>query len=83
MLYESTCLGHQKWRQMHYLANALIRWHFGYESSGRCNDWIPKSNRFRTKKLHFSCIKNYTELKNHHFFTNPTNLTVLKILEFQ
>ena len=23
MLYESTCLGHQKWRQMHYHANAL------------------------------------------------------------
>ena len=30
---------------------------------------------FRTKKLHFSCIKNYKELKNHNFFTNPTDLT--------
>ena len=30
---KSTYLGHQKWRQMHYHANALIRWHFGYESN--------------------------------------------------
>ena len=30
---------------------------------------------FRTKKLRFSCIKNYKELKNHHFFANPTDLT--------
>ena len=71
MFYESTCLGHLKWCQMHYHANALI----GYKSNARCHDWIPKSNPFRTKKLHFSCIKNYKELKNHHFFTNPTELT--------
>ena len=30
---------------------------------------------FRTKRLYFSCIKNYKELKNHHFLTNPTELT--------
>ena len=48
MLHKSTCLGHRKWREMHYHANALfIRWHFGYESKARCNDWIPKSNPFR------------------------------------
>ena len=34
------------------------------------------------KKLHFSCIKNYKELKNHHFLTNPTILTYYKSLSF-
>ena len=47
MLHKSTCLGHQKWHEMHYHANALIRWHFDYESNARCNNWIPKSNTFR------------------------------------
>ena len=57
---------HQKWRQMHYHANALIKWHFGYESNVRCNDWIPKSNPFRRfphKKVARFLHKNYKKLK--------------------
>ena len=54
MSYESMCFGHQKWRQMHYHAKALIKWHFGYESNARCSDWISKSDplrRFPHKKV--------------------------------
>ena len=37
---------------------------------------------FCTKNLYFSCMKNYKELKNHHFFTHPTDLTYWKCLSF-
>ena len=77
MLYESTCLGHQNGTkcttmQMHWLDDILV--------TNPMRDAMIEflkatlSAGFRTKKLHFSCIKNYKELKNHHFFTNPTDL---------
>ena len=78
MLYESMCLGHQNGAkctttQMHWLDDILV--------TNPMRDAMIEflkatlSAGFRTKKLHFSCIKNYKELKNHHFFTNPTDLT--------
>ena len=73
MLYESTCLGHQKWRQMHWLDDILVTNPMGDAMIEFLKATL--STGFHTKKLHFSCIKNYKELKNHHFFTNPTDLT--------
>ena len=86
MLYESMCLGHQKWHQMHYHANALIKWHFGYESNARCNDWIPKSNPFRRflhKKVALFLHKKLQRTKKSPFLYKSYQSYLLKILEFQ
>ena len=86
MIYKSTYLkdikngGKCTTTQMHWLKESP--WHFEYKMSNPMwDDWILKatlSAGFCTKKLYFSCIKNYKGLKNH--VTNPTEL--LKSLIF-
>ena len=86
MLHKSMCLGHQKWREMHYHANALIRWHFGYESNARCNDWIPKSNpfcRFPHKKVALFLHKKLQRTQKSSFLYKSYRSYLFKILEFQ
>ena len=66
------CLGHQKWRQMHWLNDILV--------TNPMRDAVIEflkatlSAGFRTKKLHFSCMKNY---KTHKIIISLQILPIL------